>query len=138
MTAPSKPVMPEPPELSINLVYQHLGSAKTQDAYWTSWKDGIAINIPSYSLQMLCQAYARLYCASLEATIDKLHAQLAETVHSWGEKCDEQRRTITCLMAGMPEDGTTPVIRRIAGLEATIATLKGEMLRDEIVAPTNG
>jgi hypothetical protein len=30
---------------------------------------------------------------------------------------EEQRRTIGALMVGMPEDGTTPVIRRIAALE---------------------
>ncbi len=66
--APSKPVMPEPKH-----VYAGPGHTPTEvQAHHEAWS---------------------LYCASLEATIDKLHAQLAETVHSWGEKCDEQRRT---------------------------------------------
>ena len=36
----------------------------------------------------------------------------------------EQQRTIESLMAGMPDDGTTPVIRRIAALESEIERLK--------------
>lgn len=44
-------------------------------------------------------------------------AQLREII-------DEQRRTIEALMTGMPEDGTTPVIRRIAALEREIERLR--------------
>jgi len=42
---------------------------------------------------------------------------------------DEQQRTIASLMVGMPEDGTTPVIRRIAGLEAEIERLRKDAER---------
>ncbi|MGL4650620.1 MAG: hypothetical protein ACRC1H_14525, partial [Caldilineaceae bacterium] len=37
---------------------------------------------------------------------------------------DEQRRTIEALMCGMPEDGTTPVIRRIAALEGRLEVMR--------------
>lgn len=39
---------------------------------------------------------------------------------------DEQRRTIEALMIGMPDDGTTPVIRRIAALERERDALRAE------------
>ena len=42
---------------------------------------------------------------------------------------EEQRRTIDALMCGMPDDGTTPVIRRIAALEAENAALKADAER---------
>ena len=42
---------------------------------------------------------------------------------------EEQRLTIAALMVGTPDDGTTPVIRRIAALETD-----RDMLRDALVA----
>lgn len=42
------------------------------------------------------------------------------------DEIEAQQRTIECLMAGMPEDGTTPVIRRIAALESEIERLTAE------------
>ncbi len=41
----------------------------------------------------------------------------------------EQRATIAALMAGMPEDGTTPVIRRVGALEAERDALRAEVER---------
>ena len=45
-------------------------------------------------------------------------------VQKAADTIEEQQRTIACLMVGMPEDGTTPVIRRIAALEGEIERLK--------------
>lgn len=42
---------------------------------------------------------------------------------------DEQRRAIETLMAGMPDDGTTPVIRRIAAMELEIERLRADASR---------
>lgn len=43
--------------------------------------------------------------------------QAADEITRLRDTITEQKRTIECLMVGMPEDGTTPVIRRIAELE---------------------
>ena len=45
------------------------------------------------------------------------------------EMLAEQRRTIFALMVGMPDDGTTPVIRRIAALDEEREQLRGLLRR---------
>lgn len=44
------------------------------------------------------------------------------------ELIQEQRRTIGVLMCGMPEDGTTPVIRRIAAMTARVKVLEDALI----------
>lgn len=51
-------------------------------------------------------------------------SQAADEINRLREAVAEQRRAIECLMCGMPEDGTTPVIRRIAALEADAKRLR--------------
>jgi hypothetical protein len=63
--------------------------------------------------------------------------EAADTIERLRDSIDEQRRTIECLMAGMPEDGTTPVIRRIAALEGEIELLRAELELERRVNATH-
>jgi hypothetical protein len=56
-------------------------------------------------------------------------ADLRAAVAAARDTIDDQRRTIESLMDGMPEDGTTPVIRRIAAMESEIEHLRKDAER---------
>ena len=58
----------------------------------------------------------------------------AELVSGLEDRVAEQRRTICALMAGSPDDTTTPVIARIGRLEAEVERLRGllEEARDDV------
>ena len=58
----------------------------------------------------------------------------AELVSDLEERVAEQYRTICALMAGSPDDTTTPVIARIGRLEAEVERLRGllEEARDDV------
>lgn len=62
--------------------------------------------------------------SAANATLVKIsgaHAdEIADELDARQATIDEQFRTIQAMMVGMPEDGTTPVIRRIAALEADL------------------
>ena len=58
------------------------------------------------------------FAAYTQAAID---AAVAEARAEMQERIADQLRTIKALMVGMPDEGTTPVIRRIAWLEQQLA-----------------
>lgn len=53
-------------------------------------------------------------CAAIDAAVAEARAEMQE-------RTADQLRTIKALMVGMPDEGTTPVIRRIAWLEQQLA-----------------
>lgn len=57
--------------------------------------------------------------AAIEAAVAEARAEMQERI-------DDQLRTIKALMVGMPDEGTTPVIRRIAWLEQQLAEARAE------------
>lgn len=64
----------------------------------------------------------------ISTELSSKHAnEIADELDARQATIDEQLRTIQALMVGMPEDGTTPVIRRIAALEQERDQLRGEL-----------
>ena len=55
--------------------------------------------------------------------------ELAAAIEAQQKTIDKQRRTIECLMVGMPDDGTTPAIRRIAAMKVEIERLRADAER---------
>ena len=55
-----------------------------------------------------------------------IDAAVAEARAEMQERIADQLRTIKALMVGMPDEGTTPVIRRIAWLEQQLAEARAE------------
>lgn len=65
-------------------------------------------------------------CLDGNANAPWTREQVADELRRLHALLVEQQATISTLMCGMPEDGTTPVIRRIAALEAERDALRAD------------
>lgn len=77
----------------------------------------------SADLTQRLRNYTQCTDSDIDEAADELDARQATI--------DEQRRTIDALMVGMPDDGTTPVIRRIAALEQERDALRARIAEAE-------
>lgn len=121
MTNTTKPALPEPVAKILALATEHAKADKARiecERYIACYEDGPQ---EQADLRRLTAASATAYEAFVSGISNAIAAAVAEARSEMQERIDDQLRTIKALMVGMPDEGTTPAIRRIAWLEQQLA-----------------